>query len=181
MAKRSPAFQFYVNDFLGSPKVQAMSATEVGAYVLLLLAEWNATALPSDTKRLAAIARMTPAQFDRVWRGVLGECFFTRGGKVYNARLEQERKKQAQYRKIQQANAAKRWQSDGNAIASRSQSRGNALLSSSSSSNKKTRVRAMAGQKPEYSIWECPHVERCSDRAHCEINTTLDRPRRQAS
>jgi len=135
----APAFQFYTNDFLGSPKVQVMSTIEVGAYWLLLCAEWNAGSLPTDMNRLAATARMKPKPFERLWKGVLGECFIQRGGKLYNDRLESERKKQSDYRKQQKDKADKRWQSHGNATAMPDSGTrhpvGNALLSSSSSSS----------------------------------------------
>jgi hypothetical protein len=32
-----------------------------------------------------------------------------------------------------------------------------------------------------YTIWSCPHVERCSHRSMCESATILGRPERQAS
>ncbi len=57
---RLTRFDFDVVDFLGSPDVASMSATEVGQYVLLLCAAWvggrNAT-LPNDLKMLAKLAR----------------------------------------------------------------------------------------------------------------------------
>jgi uncharacterized protein YdaU (DUF1376 family) len=113
----SPAFQFYPNDFLGSTKVQQMSATEVGAYVLLLCACWLDGSIPSDTARLARIARMKEAQFARVWSHLLKECFAERGDRFINTRLESERKKQTDYRKKQKDRADKRWESHGNATA----------------------------------------------------------------
>ena len=42
---KSPAFQFYVNDFLGSAKVGMMSTEEIGAYLLLLLLDWSHASL----------------------------------------------------------------------------------------------------------------------------------------
>src|SRR6185312_11765498 len=50
---KSPAFQFYPNDFLGSGSVAAMTLEEIGAYVLLLCYEWNEGGLPDDLDRLA--------------------------------------------------------------------------------------------------------------------------------
>jgi uncharacterized protein YdaU (DUF1376 family) len=135
----SPAFQFYPNDFLGSTKVQQMSATEVGAYLLLLCACWLDGSIPSDTARLARIARMKEAQFTRMWSHLLKECFTERGDRFINSRLESERKKQTEYRKRQKDKADKRWESHGNATAlpgtGTRHASGNALQSSSSSSS----------------------------------------------
>ena len=131
----SPAFQFYPSDFLGSTKVQLMSAAEVGAYVLLLCACWQDGGIPRDSRRLAVLARMKPKQFDRAWEDLLSECFVVKGDRYVNARLEVERKKQADYRRQQKERADKGWQSRKTATAlpeARHQS-GNALQSSSSS------------------------------------------------
>jgi uncharacterized protein YdaU (DUF1376 family) len=57
---RLTRFDFDVVDFLGSPDVASMPATDVGQYVLLLCHAWiggkNAT-LPNDDKMLAKLAR----------------------------------------------------------------------------------------------------------------------------
>lgn len=141
----SPAFQFYPNDFLGSTKVQQMSATEVGAYWLLICACWLDGSLPTDMKRLARIARMKPQQFERMWNSVLGECFDVRGDRLVNPRLEKERKKQTEYRRRQSDAAALRWDKRRNATAMPAtytpHASGNALQSSSSISSSSTSVK----------------------------------------
>ena len=101
---RSPAFQFYPSDFLGSTKVQLMSTAEVGAYMLLLCACWQDGSIPSDTERLARLTRLRKTQFERIWTSTLSSCFTARGDRWVNTRLEYERRKQLDYRKRQSEN-----------------------------------------------------------------------------
>lgn len=116
-SKRTPAFQFYPSDFLGSSKVQRMSLTERGAYITLLSCCWLDGGLPTDTKTLAAILRVKAIQFDRMWSGALHECFVEKNGKLQNARLDAERKKQVAFSKQQSDRAHASWDSRRNAKA----------------------------------------------------------------
>jgi uncharacterized protein YdaU (DUF1376 family) len=135
---KSPAFQFYVRDFLGSSKVDGMSMTERGIYITLLARCWDENGLPTDIAKLAKMARMKPAQFDRIWLGGhLHECFTERAGRLHNDRLDEERRKQQAFRRRQTDKAVKRWDSSGNATASVRHASGNALLSSSSIASSK--------------------------------------------
>lgn len=105
---KSPAFQFYPMEFLGSSKVDVMSMTERGIYITLLSRCWDENGLPTDLHRLARYVRMKHEQFDRLWRGSpLHECFYERGGKLHNPRLDKERQKQAEYKRRQTDNGAK--------------------------------------------------------------------------
>ena len=137
---KSPAFQFYPRDFLSSGKVDDMSMTERGIYVTFLSRCWLDEGLPVDVSRLAKIARMKPAQFERLWNASpLRECFYEKGGKLQNERLDKERKGQAEFRRKQKAKADKRWESHGidpavPEVGTRHPS-GNALLSASSSAS----------------------------------------------
>src|SRR5688572_2840993 len=56
--KRSPAFQLYVQDWLSSPTITLMSPAQEGAYLRLLLIQWNSTdfALPNDDVKLASLS-----------------------------------------------------------------------------------------------------------------------------
>jgi uncharacterized protein YdaU (DUF1376 family) len=112
---RSPAFQFYVNDFLGSPTVAMMSTEEVGCYVLLLLLDWQEGGFVHDTKRLAKWCRVPLGRFERAWQ-ILGECFEARDGRLWNPRLEKERTKQSIWRAKSSAGGKKgmdsRWHGD---------------------------------------------------------------------
>lgn len=97
---KSPAFQFYPGDFLADPKVQAMRPEEVGAYLLLLCAEWLDGPLPDDHGFLARICRLGAAEFSQAWQAV-GRCFRPvedRPGFLENPRLERERAFQAEGR-----------------------------------------------------------------------------------
>ncbi len=108
----SPAFQLYVNDFLGSAKVGMMDADEVGAYVLLLCLDWQEGGFVFDEKRLAKWCRLTPKKFRKAWE-ILQNCFAERDGKFWNPRLEKERLKQAEWARKSADGAAltneKRW------------------------------------------------------------------------
>lgn len=137
--KRTPAFQFYPSDFLGSSKVQRMSLTERGAYITLLAHCWLDCGLPTDTKTLAAILHVKTVQFDRMWSGALHECFYEKNGKLQNARLDKERKKQADFSKRQSDRANAGWDARRNArdrnAAALQEPHAKALHSSSSSSS----------------------------------------------
>ncbi|MGN6206031.1 DUF1376 domain-containing protein [Humibacter sp.] len=94
---KSPAFQFYPDDFLGSGKVGTMTTDEVGAYTLLLCLEWNETGFVFDEEELARWCRMSRAKFRKAWQRV-SRCFEERDGRMYNPRLQKERDKQAEWR-----------------------------------------------------------------------------------
>ena len=56
----------------------------------------------------------------------------------------------------------------------------NPSTSTATDQKKHTRAeRARVGSRPDYTIWECPHEERCSDRGVCHQSTILCRPERQ--
>lgn len=98
---KSPAFQFYPKDFLSSSKVRKMSLTEIGAYTVLLATSWLDGSLPNDLPELARTLGVKEAQFRRMWAGPLGQCFYEKNGRLLNDRLEDERKKQAEFRRRQ--------------------------------------------------------------------------------
>lgn len=94
---KSPAFQFYPDDFLGSPKVGTMTVEEIGVYTLLLCMDWNDTGFAYDEEDLARWCRCTVTQFRRAWKRV-SRCFEERDGRLYNPRLDAERAKQQEWR-----------------------------------------------------------------------------------
>lgn len=98
--KRSPAFQFYPNDFLGSPKVQVMTVEEVGLYWLLLCLDWQQNGFTINEAREFARAKgMDSGRFDDAWTRV-SRCFVVNSaGSYFNGRLEEERRKQAAWRR----------------------------------------------------------------------------------
>lgn len=63
-----PFMQLYVSDFLGD--TLALSTEQIGAYLLLLMAMWNAKGtLPDDDAKLARIVRMSVKK----WRSISPE------------------------------------------------------------------------------------------------------------
>lgn len=104
---KSPAFQFYPNDFLGSGAVAAMTLEAVGAYILLLSYEWNGGGLPNDMDRLARFCRVSRRVFDKLWP-VVAENFELCDDNLWrNPRLEAEREKQDEYRAKMSVNGKK--------------------------------------------------------------------------
>ena len=82
---KSPAFQFYPDDFIGG--TVGMTAAEVGAYIRLLCFAWGNGFIPSDSCALKRVAGITVSE------SVLSK--FTDGK---NPRMEEERNKQAVWR-----------------------------------------------------------------------------------
>lgn len=90
-----PAFQFYAKDWLSSPRVNAMSPAQEGAYIRLLALSWtnDDCALPDDDDDLARLSRLGDD-----WKNGLGEkikkCFNVRvrKGRIGNEKLLDYRK-----------------------------------------------------------------------------------------
>lgn len=115
----SPAFQFYPKDYLSSSKVQRMSMSERGVYTTLLSHCWLDNGLPINLSELARMVGMNPKQFERMWTaGPLNECFYEKGGKFQNRRLDVEHKVQADYRAKKKAAADARWTMQNECAAS---------------------------------------------------------------
>jgi len=105
MSEPSPAFRFYPKDFmLGTA---TMSLAERGAYLLLLIYQWDHGSVPDDAAERARILSCSVAQADKLWR-VVGRKFQTDGnGGWQNARLERERTKQNTRREALSASGRK--------------------------------------------------------------------------
>lgn len=87
----TPFMQLYPADYIA--KTMDLTTEQHGAYLLILMTMWQHDAkLPSDPKKLARIARMTPAKFRPVWEEV-SRFFVEADGFISNARLTKERKK----------------------------------------------------------------------------------------
>lgn len=118
-SSKSPAFQLYPAEFLGSHNVIKMPMTERGAYITLLCRCWLNSGLPTDMTVLADYCDMKPDRFERMWKhGRIGRCFYEKNGKFQNERLDDERKKQAEYRRRQSDRAKERWNKANDATAS---------------------------------------------------------------
>jgi len=99
---KSPAFQFYPNDFLSDANVIVMSLQERGAYITLVCICWQQGGLPAQVERLARLCGTPTATFQRLWPAI-SPCFrsVADGQRLLHPRLEKERKKQRAYRKAQ--------------------------------------------------------------------------------
>lgn len=91
---KSPAFQFYADDFLAG--VADMTQGEVGAYILLLCHQWNRGSAPVEPERQQLLAKGS------VSAHVLAKFETQPDGTLKNVRLEKEREKQALFRAKQQ-------------------------------------------------------------------------------
>lgn len=86
-----PFMQLYVSDFLGD--TLHLSTEQIGAYMLLLMAMWNAGgSLPYDATKLARVTRLSLKR----WQGAapdLMEFFEVAGGLITHHRLTRELQK----------------------------------------------------------------------------------------
>jgi uncharacterized protein YdaU (DUF1376 family) len=93
MAKAAPAYSMYPDAF--EQGTDAMTLTEVGAYIRLLNSQWAKGSIPGDdVKALSRILRCDPSTAKRVWTVLRDK--FSRGedGGWRNGRMERERAKQ---------------------------------------------------------------------------------------
>ena len=98
---KSPAFQFYPQDFISDLNVQVMPTEAIGAYILLLCHDWIEGGIPDDDRILAIITK-TGDGWVNIKEHLFNTCsplFKKRGNRYYNARLNKERQKQLAYRK----------------------------------------------------------------------------------
>lgn len=90
MAER-PFMQLYGSDLVGD--TLHLSAEQIGAYMLLLIAMWNAGgSLPHDDTKLARIARLTPAKWQKISDDLIA-LFDVLDGTVSHKRQQKEIKK----------------------------------------------------------------------------------------
>lgn len=98
---KAPAFQFYAMDVY-MDELLGMSNESAGAYMKLLCICWRHGSLPADPVRLARMVHATSKQWGRMFHE-LARCFVERGGRLFNLRLDAERRKQKAYRLQQSA------------------------------------------------------------------------------
>lgn len=89
---KSPAFQFYVRDWIASETVNRLHRKHpraVSAYLFLLCHAWisaPAATLPNDHEELAAFAHVSREQWDEIWP-LIEHLFSSDGnGRIYNIR-----------------------------------------------------------------------------------------------
>jgi len=151
---RLTRFDFDAADFLSSPDVASMTATEVGQYVLLLAAAWlggKNCCLPNDPRVLAKLARAPRGVSPRV-RGKFKSC----PGKtqlIYNPRLSREwdaaqQRAQVRQQKAQKA-AQKRWNEMPGACPKQSSGTEQAMLGDASESESVSESVSGVSQSPQ--------------------------------
>lgn len=88
-----PFMQLYVSDFVGD--TLSLSTEHIGAYLLLLIALWNAGgSLPADEVKLARVARLTVKRWKKVGSELL-PFFEVSDGILTHHRLTKELQKSA--------------------------------------------------------------------------------------
>lgn len=114
---KSPAFQFYVNDVLGSNRVMILSDVEFRAYFNLLYASWNEKdcGLPTDVGALVRLSRVSGSLSGENLANIK-QFFFEYRGRLFNRRLLEERIKQIKKRETATNNINKRYQTPTNIL-----------------------------------------------------------------
>lgn len=101
----TPFMPLWVSDFLGD--TLDLDAAEIGAYMLLLMAQWNrdGESLPADDKKLQRVARCG-RNWTKVW-GNIERFFKTDKNGVYSKRLRLEAQNVAAKRDVNKRNGAR--------------------------------------------------------------------------
>jgi uncharacterized protein YdaU (DUF1376 family) len=99
-----PWIPLFYRDFLAS--THGWSTTERGAYLLLLIVQWETGPIENDPEALAAIAGLTPKEFRPMWKRISRKFRDTPEGLV-NERCDRERTKAVTTHTNKQAGAAK--------------------------------------------------------------------------
>lgn len=101
---KTPFMPLWVSDFLGD--TMDLDASEIGAYMLLLMAQWNRDggSLPNDSEKLKRICRCGRG-WPKVW-GVLERFFQTDEDGIYSKRLRLEAASVAAKRQVNSHNGA---------------------------------------------------------------------------
>jgi uncharacterized protein YdaU (DUF1376 family) len=100
-----PFMQLYVSDFIGD--TLQLSTEQIGAYMLLLMAMWNAGGkLPSDDAKLARVVRMSVKKWRSISVDMMG--FFERDAEtIWHNRLTKELQKSERKTDLRAAAGAK--------------------------------------------------------------------------
>jgi uncharacterized protein YdaU (DUF1376 family) len=101
---KTPFMPLWVSDFLGD--TLDLDASEIGAYMLLLMAQWNRDggSLPDDGKKLQRVARCG-RNWPKVW-GNIQRYFQTDENGIYSVRLRKEAQNVASKREVNAHNGA---------------------------------------------------------------------------
>ncbi|KFC74540.1 hypothetical protein FG93_01126 [Bosea sp. LC85] len=132
----------YVADYLAS--TGHLSAAENGAYLLLIMHYWQNGGLPGEDRRLARIARMSPAEWEDS-RDVLAELF--EEGWVHK-RIEAELKVAAEISGQARAKAVRRWQGPAADAGANAVADAGANAAADAGADAAAHAGAMPGQMP---------------------------------
>ena len=102
---KSPAFQLYASDF--DMDTASWNNEEVGIYFRLLMYQWVNGNIPSDTKRLAKIVRMSHKKFQNSWQIIKFKFIENDSNNLINKRMEKARTEQQNYRNGQSKHGIK--------------------------------------------------------------------------
>jgi uncharacterized protein YdaU (DUF1376 family) len=89
-----PWMPLYVADYLADTR--HLNAAEHGAYLLLLMHQWQHGYVPDDQRALARIACALPHQWPKIWNGLRSFFRSQAVGKLENKRLAMEIARQAE-------------------------------------------------------------------------------------
>lgn len=156
---KSPAFQFYAADFIADENVVVMSNEEVGCYIKLMCYCWREGSIPSDLTKMGRMCGVDGLAMAQLWPAIQN-CFSSatnETGRLVHPRLEEERKKQNEFR-AERSEAGKhgaksRWGNKKHLKAKPSKNNGSATVlpmakdgSSSSSSSSNNTPAELAGE-----------------------------------
>ena len=137
MGEKSPAFQFYPNDFIADMNVQLMCNQSVGCYIKLLSYCWKEGSIPDDSDAIAKLCRERSNRMAKLWLEIR-PCFTPdpeNPGFMRHPRLDRERAKQAESHE-RRVEAGRK----GGAARSVRVSNAKKMLSSSTSTSSSTSV-----------------------------------------
>lgn len=102
---KTPFMPLWVSDFLGD--TLDLDAAEIGAYMLLLMAQWNrdGASLPNDETKLRRVARCG-RNWPKIWDAI-GRYFDHDGAGIYSNRLRLEAQNVAAKREVNAHNGAR--------------------------------------------------------------------------
>lgn len=133
-----PFMQLYVSDFVGD--TLHLSTEQVGAYLLLLMAMWNADgALPNDSTKLARVARSSVENWPSLWLD-LAPYFDVTDSHVTHGRLARELAKFAR----KSASRSEAGRKGAAAKALKSRNAGQAIASGLLKHSPETRIKGRA-------------------------------------
>jgi len=163
MINKSPAFQFYPDDWNNDINVIAMTAEEEGHYIRLCGICWKEGSIPSDPEEVQSLLKSRCEKLEKITK-----CFYKNpknNFQLLHKRLEKERKKQRVFRRKKsnagKIGASKRWKNkeleikndNGSAIVLPLANDSSLVSVSNSVSNSKSKDKTKADSLSENESW----------------------------